>query len=297
MSKGKQIYPKADAKTQWYGGRYPGAAMEVNVGIVHTTEGTGWPSYSGGGVAPTITARPNFSAKKLEFRQHFNVDRSARALVNAAGGVETNTANVFQIELVGTCDPATHAKWARAGYSHIYWPDAPEWALRDLAELMTWLKTEHGIPLKSGLRFLPYPRSYGATATRLTAAQWRIFRGWAGHQHVPENSHGDPGNFPIEEVLGMAAALVKPKPKPAAKPAALDPKVKPGARHPQVKVLQQLLVEAGYGPIKGAVTDYYGPATQGAVAKFHAKHPEHKKRLRPKRITPEGFIALQKEAK
>ncbi|MBQ1164352.1 hypothetical protein KBZ21_40895, partial [Streptomyces sp. A73] len=43
--------------------------------------------------------------------------------------------NVCQVEVVGTCDPGTHAKWTRAGYAHLYMPDLPDWAIRDLGEI------------------------------------------------------------------------------------------------------------------------------------------------------------------
>ncbi|MGW5130893.1 CHAP domain-containing protein [Streptomyces sp. NPDC004135] len=95
------------------------------------------------------------------------------------------------------------------------------------------------------------------------------------------------------------------QPKPAPKPApvkstivALNKAVKPGATHAQVKELQQLLVKAGYGPIKGAYTTYYGLETQKAVARFHNKNPKLKsagKTYDPV-IGPSGFKELQKEA-
>ncbi|MFE2104300.1 N-acetylmuramoyl-L-alanine amidase [Kitasatospora sp. NPDC059463] len=74
--------------------------------------------------------------------------------------------------------------------------------------------------------------------------------------------------------------------------------VKPGARHPQVRELQELLLKTGYGPIPGAVTDYYGPATQNAVARFHDRHPDLKSRGISKdyAIGARGFTLLQQEA-
>ncbi|WP_420833952.1 peptidoglycan recognition protein family protein [Streptomyces antarcticus] len=79
---------------------------------------------------------------------------------------------------------------------------------------------------------------------------------------------------------------------------ALASGVKPGARHPQVRELQQLLLQTGYGPIPGAVTDFYGPATQSAVARFHDRHTELKSTgvSRDVTIGGRGFAVLQKEA-
>jgi hypothetical protein len=87
-----------------------------------------------------------------------------------------------------------------------------------------------------------------------------------------------------------------PAPKPASKIVALNPAVKPGATHAQVKELQQLLVKAGYGPIKGAYTTFYGPETQKAVARFHDRNPAYRSGLHDPRIGPKGFVALQKQA-
>src|SRR3546814_8264868 len=114
---------------------YPGSAMETNVILWHTTEGTSLPSYGGGASAPNLTAQPDFAAKKLVWYQHFDFDVSARALVNTAGGVETNTLNVCQVEIVGTCDPATHKKWGST--SHLNTPELPDWVIRDRSEEQT----------------------------------------------------------------------------------------------------------------------------------------------------------------
>ncbi|MEV5149981.1 peptidoglycan-binding domain-containing protein [Streptomyces sp. NPDC052727] len=63
-----------------------------------------------------------------------------------------------------------------------------------------------------------------------------------------------------------------------------------------MKELQQLLIKAGYGPIQGAVTDFYGPETMRAVARFHDRNPKYRTGLHDPRIGPAGFVALQKQA-
>ncbi len=174
-----QTYPKADTTTQWFQSRYPGSSMDANCGVLHTTESTDWPGYNGGATAPNVTAKPNIPAKRLLWRQHFDMDRSSRALQNDAGGVETNTLNVAQVELVGTCDPAHRTSWGkmRAGVDYIYWPDAPDWALAALAEFLRWCDTEHGIPLAGAQVWLVYPASYGqSNPNRFTFAQWRALK-------------------------------------------------------------------------------------------------------------------------
>jgi len=206
---GPQRYPGAST-AYWYGSKYPGSAMESNVVCWHTTEGTSLPDYSGGSVAPNFTAKPDFAAKRLVWYQHFDFDVSSRALVNAAGGVETNTLNVCQVEIVGTCDPASHKKWGST--PHLYTPELPDWAIRDLAAFARWAHDNHGVPLSSGLTFKAYPGSYGTSnGVRMSFNAWNGFKGHCGHQHVPENLHGDPGTFPMAAILSAASGTNPPQ--------------------------------------------------------------------------------------
>ncbi|RCK68255.1 hypothetical protein DT076_16530 [Desertihabitans brevis] len=209
-------YPKADRRSQLFVGRYPGSVITPNCGVLHTTETPSWPGYNGGAAAPTSTYHPGLR----RWRQHFPFNRSARALVDRAGGAATNRGNTVQFELIGTCDKTYWNRWHRLYPTLVYWPDPPAHALRDLADHLAWLHDEWGIRLDTPARFLPYPSSYGsARGQRLTVAQWNRLYGWVGHQHVPENDHGDPGNLPIGRLLDLArggtAAPVQPAPPPA----------------------------------------------------------------------------------
>ncbi|MEU0739268.1 peptidoglycan-binding protein [Streptomyces sp. NPDC006134] len=344
-----------------------------NVIILHTTEGNSWPSYSGGSMAP------NFTVKGGQVRQHFAANESSRALENRPGGVQTNTLNAVQIELVGTCTK---------GGPGLYWPDASDADMAALVDLVKWLTSEYPIPVVSTSKpWLPYPSSYGsAGGQRMSFSEWNNFAGIAGHQHVPENSHGDPGNFPIKRLIELVkgapasssasgsstwdgksypgnSAFVLGKshpavtvlgkrlvahgygsyykegpgptfgladknataafqraqgwsgsdadgypgpstwqrlmaaPKAASSIVALKSGVKPGATHPQVADLQRLLIAAGYGPIEGAVTTYYGKNTQAAVARFHRKNPQYmsKGKTYDPAIGATGFKALQRQ--
>jgi hypothetical protein len=223
-----QTYPRADTKAQWFEDNYPGAVMDANCGVIHTTETIGWPGYEGGATAPNLTGRPVMAEKRIAWRQHFPIDRSSRALRNTAGGVQTNTLNVAQVELVGSCDPKHKDTWKvgsrtlRAGVDYVYWPDAPDWALRDLGHLLAWCQSEHGIPATSPIRgrWTPYPESYGPGGQRLSNDAWRGLSGWVGHQHVPENLHGDPGALNFPRAVMWATEYLKPTAKkPAAKKA------------------------------------------------------------------------------
>lgn len=196
----------------WYQDTYPGSAMESNVGVVHTTEGRTVPSYGGGASAPNFTAMPDFANKRLRWYQHFDFDRSSRALVNQAGGVDTNTANAVQIELVGTCDERHASTWdgKTAGVDYIFWPAAPDWALAELGKFVRWAYDEHGVKMASTVTWKPYNKgqaggSYGQNnGVRLSGSAWNAYYGWLGHQHVPENDHGDPGNIDFARVLEHA---------------------------------------------------------------------------------------------
>lgn len=216
-------YPLADRETQDFSGKYPANTMSTNCVILHSTEGTGWQGYGGGASAPHMTIMPDFKNKKVLVRQHLAGNKSARALENRSGGVETNTANVFQIEMVGTCDPRTHQAWANL--DHIYMPDPPQWYIDGVADVLRWVDKQYpkfqivdGAPRGWGA----YPGSYGATKYRMTDAEWGRFYGIAGHSHVPENAHGDPGNFPIQKLISsakeQAPTAAPPTPTPTPEP-------------------------------------------------------------------------------
>lgn len=214
---GPQKYPGAST-AYFYQSKFGGSAMESNVGVMHTTEGRTVPSYGGGGSAPNFTALPDIKAKKLKWYQHFDFDVSSRALVNKAGGVDTNTANAVQVELVGTCDERHAATWdgKRAGVDYIFWPAAPDWALAELAKFVKWAHEQHGVRLASTVTWKPYKKgqvggSYGANGVRLTGSQWGAYYGWLGHQHVPENDHGDPGDLDFARVLAHAKGTNPPE--------------------------------------------------------------------------------------
>ncbi len=221
VNTGPQKLPGASQLAFYGTGVFSGSSMEVNCGVVHTTEGMTLPTYADssgrkGAMAPTVTGVPDIAAQKIKWFQHYDVDESARALVNKLGGVLTNTANAFQVELVGTCDASKATSWGKsvAGKNYLYWPAAPEWALKEVAWLVKWLNVNHKIPLTCVKQWLAYgkdtrrpgvvPASYGANPYRMTFAQWQAFTGWCGHQHVPENDHGDPGSMNFLRVIDLA---------------------------------------------------------------------------------------------
>jgi hypothetical protein len=182
-------YPPANRTAQDFSRAYPGVIFtSLRCLVLHTTETSGWPGYSGGASAPTFTALPDYTNKKLVWHQHFPLNMSARALRNDPGGVNTNTTNVVQVELIGTSEKSGPG---------MYWAEAPDWALASLADFIKFLNVEWGIPMTSTVKWVAYPASYGFNASqRLSGNAWTSYRGILGHEHVPENDHGDPGLFP-----------------------------------------------------------------------------------------------------
>lgn len=204
-------YPPADRTRQWAFDRYPGDVMDTNTVVVHTTETTTWPSYSTG-YWPNLTYHPGATVK---WRQHLPLNRSGRALENDAGGVDTNTLNCVQIEMVGTCDAA----YKRRHPSAMFYDEPTDEVIEDLARFAVFMWEQWGVKLQGPPKTLPYPDSYGSKhGQRFTFAEWRDFYGWCGHESVPENVHGDPGNFPFGKVLDRAKELIAPQPKPQPKP-------------------------------------------------------------------------------
>ena len=176
---------------------------EADVTVIHTTEGMSWPGYNGGGSAPHATIRA-IPGKGIEVREHIDFSKYAKALMNLPGGVETNRRGVLQFELIGTCDEKH-----KGSSSWYFWPDADDVVLQALADYLRPIHTKYGIPAKapSFKAYRPGGKStsggsYGrSNGVRMSGAEWIKFQGICGHQHVPENDHGDPGNFPIAKLL------------------------------------------------------------------------------------------------
>lgn len=224
-------YAKADTKSQWYQDNYPGSTMNLNsknmVLVLHTTETPSWPGYSGGAMAPNYTGRPPVGSISGAWRAHFPDEKSSRALENRAGGVQTNTQNALQVELIGTCDPKHAKSWSGqgkllAGRDYVYWAKANDAQLKWLADMIADQNKRHGLSLTAPAKFNAYPSSYGNTGDRLTFAEWNKAVGIVGHQHIPENSHGDPGYIDVAKVIAFAkgqtsasAAVTPPVATPA----------------------------------------------------------------------------------
>lgn len=202
-----RIYPKADARTQWWEGAFPrGTFSSIEKLLLHTTETGGWPGYASGSMAPTLTYHPRLRA----WRQHCNVDRSARALVDPSGtAVRENRDNVVQIEIVAYADEALARQ-----RGHLPVSELTDEQLGDLADFLAWLRAEWGGPPLAAPTFLPYPKSAGDSPVRMSGPTYDAFRGVLGHQHASGNSHGDPGALNVSRILQLAGGAPTITPTP-----------------------------------------------------------------------------------
>lgn len=175
-------------------GTYSGGPWRV---VWHKTQGATLAGalgvYRQHRVAPHLTIDENG-----DVHQHFDTDGSAYALVNAAGGVETNREQAVQIEVVGfighTMAPAQ---------------------LRACVAVTAWLEQTYPIPA-----VWPLGRPDGTDPRDATV--WVRDAGHYGHSQVPENNHTDPAWTDDEwAVLSWAAAPAPPAgpPTPAPVPA------------------------------------------------------------------------------
>jgi hypothetical protein len=171
-----------------HGRALPWAETSDPKGCLHTTEGSGWPPYQGWTVHPHFTVLP-LPGRGVRVKQHVRLDGASFALRNTPGGVETNRDRVYQVELIGT---------ATRNGPGLAWRDADDVVLAALYRtLIRPLSEEVGIPLSA----LPFRDEAAVPGHRLGGARFDGYSGWLGHQHVPENSHWDPGPFPWDRMI------------------------------------------------------------------------------------------------
>lgn len=144
--------------------------------VLHTTEGPSIDSavgaYRANNTWPHLTA----SYHEQRVAQHLPFSQWGRSLEHRAGTVETNRAHAIQVEIVGYA--AESPSWPTDQYL---------WLGRTLAPVLD----AFGIP-RTAPRFAPANQ-----APRFGDQEWLDFSGVCGHEHVPHNSHTDPGAFNV----------------------------------------------------------------------------------------------------
>jgi hypothetical protein len=178
---GKLWYPGAERLQEQHNGSFTGGPAK---GLLHSTEvgfGRGWAHYRPG-TKPHLEVIGLPAERKIAVRQFYPLNQPARALADGPGAVRTNRDGVIQIEL---------------GLRAVDVEQVPAWFWSQLRSVLRWVEDKAGVNPDRWAKFLAYPQSYGDSSVRMTAREWDSFDGWCGHQHVPENSHGDPGKLPI----------------------------------------------------------------------------------------------------
>ena len=218
-------FPPANRTAQNYASAVPRPKQKkLNVLVLRTTEGGGWPGFGGGRKAPNLTL--NCTSGKPQWRQHWPLPCASMALRQPSGSPSTNRMNVCQVELVGTGGWATRANPHRdytVSGAHTDWTRPDDMMLRAVADLIAWLHREWELPLTAPW---PFGDWTGDHNHRMTSSEWLRFTGVCGHQHVWGNDHTDPGAFPIARCLAMARGGSTPVPRPAPatpKPEPIDP--------------------------------------------------------------------------
>jgi len=150
----------------------------------HTTEGTNvdamWNVLRAKDAAPHFIIGFEDGREKPSVIQCIPLDQAARALQHPAGTLETNRANVIQVEI---CEFAENAdNWSDKWY-------------RALASLACLIEHRVGIARVSNHSFI--------TPNRLTPSGWIRARGHVGHVHCPNNDHWDPGKLRATHLLNL----------------------------------------------------------------------------------------------
>jgi hypothetical protein len=209
----------ANITAQWYADNYSGTTFpRVDKFLLHTTETGGWPGYSAGASAPNATYYPKFR----QTRQHFGINRSARALRDPSStAVRENRDNVFQLEII--CYSDYRLAVERGG---LWVGDLTTSHMRDIAAMILQIHRDWNLPLQSSVTWREGRQTWYDNV-RLTGSQFDAYRGILGHVHASGNTHWDPGGFRYSRlkaaldyqlvnhpVYGGGGVVVPPPPPP-----------------------------------------------------------------------------------
>lgn len=197
------------ADRQDWGRRGPAFRNDPIKLVLHSTEGSSWPSYSRGAVQPHLTVKWRGSERRgFDVRQHQPLNVGARALADSPA-YPNNACACIQVEIIGSCDKDYAEK-----YGLLFLPDAGDGFLKDLGEFIIRLQRECGFTLHVTRR--PWSDSnaaYPGAPQRMGLREFETFHGICAHQHVPANSHWDIGITDVRRALRLAGeADVAPPP-------------------------------------------------------------------------------------
>lgn len=234
-------------------------ALRSPVLVLHTIEGS--LSYD--------TARRHenpphlwYSPSRRELFQTADLFGPAFALRHPSGTPETNNRGpCLQVELEG------YARDTRS-WPDEYYANIAQDVVRPLDRFCREIygQTLVGGPTTRGLVYADELDPFGPLATttsplRMSAAQWNDAHGLVGHQHVPFNTHWDPGRFRIDTLLRYLSDLDEPR---VLKLLSGGQRVLRGS---DVQDWQSLLVTLGF--LAAADVDgLFGPQTDAATRRF-----------------------------
>ena len=174
------------------GGPYTGGPRKL---ALHRTEGASaagaFAAYADGGVPHFTWELPSWGNGGRKW-QHIDTGIAASALRNDSGGVQTNRDGAVQVEIVGFSRDTRHLS---------------DLDLQWLGEAIDEVCDTEGIDINNRPPF--YDEKSGFTLAtknarqRMSYADWEAFNGVCGHQHVPENTHWDPGALDYERMLSL----------------------------------------------------------------------------------------------
>lgn len=165
--------------------------------LLHDTEGStiegAIAAYRANNSWPTLTV----DCRRRRVVRHLPDTVAARSLQNRPGGAdETNKDGSvhIQIEIVGFVNNRDGTMFA-SREDYVWFGET----------VVGPLCRRNNIPIVSTVRWVAYDDSYGLNAPqRLSVAAWDAYSGILGHEHAPDNSHGDPGLIDIATILTAA---------------------------------------------------------------------------------------------
>jgi hypothetical protein len=247
--------------------------------VLHTTETKTLPEYSS---PPHFTvavghpgSMPSLKDGAVKVWQHIALGKTAYALLHPKGTEETNHmgSHCVQIEIVTYV--GDQPKVGIVGNrGHLSEP-----LMRAVAGLVAEvLDAVPDISLNApAVDKWSAKGSFGPKAKqRFSVAEWRVFNGICGHEHVPDNAHWDPGELDIKGLIGLVTGdtsvhLLPDRPIGGGGDSSVSdsgwPKVlRVGDRNRKVVMVRGILQALGYGAVGD--TDLFNQDVSSLVEKL-----------------------------
>lgn len=295
-------YPRAERKEIRPGSNDP--PIKVRGAILHVDAGNTRDLYD------------YFSERSGGIESHFQIARDGHVFQYRSLGYEAD-ANWKANSFYRNGERWGYVSIETQGLERGKWTQAQ---MRSIKALLLWLSEQFDFPLDvckgPESKGVGYHTLFGAPGPWTPVSKScpgpdrkRQFHGeltdWMREETDRVDERPDPGG---EEDVPLAVGPVRLPPSrgprgddsPERKvwePEPLRDGVLPGRRHKQVRALQRALIAAGYGPIRGAVTTFYGPNTQAAVARFHDENNRFRAQPHDVAIGPRGWETLQEQAR